>query len=77
MARIIPKELNSDFLKIYKVETFNECAPSMLTIKVWDLYGTSPKAEEEISAEGKYIAAVVYCEACDKSIELYRNHLDS
>ena len=77
MARIIPMELNAEFLKAYNVETMTACDLSAIKIKVWDLYGTAPKDGEEIGAVGSYIAAVIYCETCDKSIELHRKQLAS
>ena len=75
MARILPASVNADFLKTYGVDGLGECDPVSLTIKVWDLHGTAPKDGTAASAEGKYIAAVVYCEGCDKNVELHRAQL--
>ncbi len=77
MARILPDNVNADFLATYGVEGLHDCAPESLTIKVWDLYDTAPKEGEEITANGQYIAAVVICDSCDKSVELHRDELTS
>ena len=77
MARILSSSINTDFLAEFNVETFSKCAPEKLTIKVWDLYGTAPKEGDEISARGQYIAAVIICTACNKSVELRRDQLTS
>ena len=75
MARILPDNVNADFLAEFNVEGIPKCAPENLTIKVWDLYGTAPRENDKITARGQYIAAVIICEACDKSIELHRDQL--
>ncbi len=77
MARILPEDVNADFLTVYGVEGLPGCAPVALTIKVWDLYGTMPKDGDTVSAEGQYIAAVVVCDSCDLSVELHRDQLES
>ena len=77
MARILSNSINTDFLAEFNVEAFSKCAPEKLTIKVWDLYGTAPKEGDEISARGQYIAAVIICAACNKSVELRRDQLTS
>ena len=77
MARILPEDVNADFLTVYSVEGLPGCAPEALTIKVWDLYGTMPKDGDTVSAEGQYIAAVVICDSCDLSVELHRDQLES
>ena len=77
MARILPDDVNADFLTVYGVKGFPDCAPKALTIKVWDLYGTTPKDGDVVSAEGQYIAAVVICDSCDLSVELHRDQLES
>ena len=75
MARILSSSVNADFLSAYKVQGLGECAPESLTIKVWDLYGAGPKDGDAPSGTGKFIAAVVYCDGCDKSVELDRAKL--
>ncbi len=75
MARILPHTVNADFLSAYGVEGIGECDPETLTIKVWDLYGTAPKDDNDANAEGQFIAAVVICDSCDKSVELHRDKL--
>jgi hypothetical protein len=75
MARILPGDVNADFLKAYGVDGVGGCDPKTLTIKVWDRYGTAPKDDETVTAEGTYIAAVVYCESCDESVEVHREQL--
>ena len=77
MARILPEDVNADFLTVYSVEGLPGCAPEALTIKVWDLYGTKPRDGDTVSAEGQYIAAVVVCNDCDLSVELHRDQLES
>ena len=77
MARILPEDVNADFLTVYGVEGLPGCAPEALTIKVWDLYGTKPRDRDTVSAEGQYIAAVVICDSCDLSVELHRDQLES
>jgi len=77
MARILPGNVNADFIKAYSVDGLGDCDPASLTIKVWDLYGTAPKDGEAVTAEGTYIAAVVYCEGCDKNVEVHREQLGS
>ena len=75
MARILPNKVNSAFLLEYNVMSFSECTPKSLTIKVWDLYGTAPKESDTITARGEYVAAVIICDTCDKSVELHRKQL--
>ena len=75
MARILPDMINADFLATYNIDEMKDCSPKDLTIKVWDLYGTAPAEGETISAKGRYIAAVVICDDCDKSVELHREKL--
>ena len=75
MARILSNSINADFLAEFNVEAFSKCAPEKLTIKVWDLYGTAPKEGDKISACGQYIAAVIICDSCNKSVELRRDQL--
>ena len=75
MARILPNNSNTNFLTKYGVESFCNCEPERLTIKVWDLYGTAPKENDDINTNGEYIAAVVMCDPCNKSIELHRKQL--
>ena len=75
MARILPNSINADFLIEFNVEAFSQCEPETLTIKVWDLYGTAPKEDDTTSARGQYIAAVIICDTCNKSVELHRDQL--
>jgi hypothetical protein len=75
MARILPNTVNADFITAHGVEGMVDCAPETLTIKVWDLYGTAPKDNNTATAEGQFIAAVVICDTCDKSVELHRDKL--
>ncbi len=77
MARILSNTVNADFLTAYGVDGLNDCDPASLTIKVWDLYGTAPKDGDAPSGKGTYIAAVVICDGCDKSVELHRAELGS
>ena len=77
MARILPEDVNADFLAVYGIDELPGCSPEALTIKVWDLYGTMPKDGDTVSAEGQYIAAVVICDSCDFSVELHRDQLES
>lgn len=77
MARILPSSINADFLKAYGVEGMDDCAPETLTIKVWDRYGTAPKDDADAKAEGEYVAAVVICDGCEKSVELHRERLSA
>ena len=77
MSRILPENVNADFLTVYGVDKLTGCAPEALTIKVWDLYGTKPKDGVTVSAKGQYIAAVVICDSCDLSVELHRDQLES
>lgn len=75
MARILPSSVNADFLSAHGVDSLGDCAPETLTIKVWDRYGTAPKDDSSASAEGQFVAAVVICDSCDKSVELHREKL--
>ena len=75
MARILLNSTNADFLVKFNVEAFSKCEPKSLTIKVWDLYGTAPKEDDKPSVSGQYVAAVIICDACNKSVELHRDQL--
>ncbi len=75
MARILPDNSNTNFLTKYGIKDFCDCKPESLTIKVWDLYGTAPKETNDTEADGKYVAAIIICDPCDKSIELHRRQL--
>jgi hypothetical protein len=75
MARILPAAVNADFLSAYKVEGMGGCDPATLTVKVWDRWGTAPKDGDAPSGTGTFIAAVVYCPSCEKSIEVHRDQL--
>ena len=75
MARILANDINADFLDKFNVEAFSQCEPNDLTIKIWDLYGTAPKEGDKPSAHGQFIAAIIICDTCDKSVELHRDQL--
>ena len=75
MARLLPDNIKADFLTEYNVGNFAECAAHSLTIKVWDLFGTAPSKDEDINARGQYVAAIIICDSCDKSLELHRKDL--
>lgn len=77
MTRILDSSVNAEFLSTYGVEGMDDCDPTSLTIKVWDLYGTAPNDEAPATAEGTYVAAIVICDGCDKGVELHRDRFNS
>ena len=77
MARYIPTKSIPEFLEAYGVTAFgDDCPPDDLWIKVWDLYGTKPEDEDNAPGTGQFLAAIVYCEACDRNVQLGREDLD-
>jgi hypothetical protein len=78
MARILPTDVVPAFLKAYGVTTFGDtCAPEDLTVKIWDRYGTAPKDGDVINPTGSFVAAIAFCDSCDKSIILNRDDLEA
>jgi len=78
MARILPTDVVSAFLDTYGVTTFGDaCSPEELTVKIWDIHGTAPKDGDDIKPTGSFVAAVVFCNSCDKSVELHRAELEA
>lgn len=76
MARILPDKAVPEFLAAYGVtELGDECPPGKLIVKVWDLHGSGPKDGEETGGTGTFIAAVVICDECSRSVELHRERL--
>jgi hypothetical protein len=77
MARILPKNLVSEFVEAYNVTDLSgDCSMDQLTVKIWDKYGTTPNEGAE-TATGKFVAAIVICDDCSKGVELDRAKLEA
>ena len=78
MARILPTDVVPGFLEAYNVtEIAESCKPEQITVKIWDLYGTAPKDDSEATPTGQFIAAIVFCDDCEKSTQLHRAELEA
>ena len=76
MARILPAKAVPEFLRAYGVTEFGpECPPGKLIVKVWDLYGTAPKDQDNAPGTGSFVAAMVICDECSRHVELDRARL--
>ena len=76
MARLLPTEVIPAFLEAYGVTEFEDVCPAEeLTVKIWDKYGPAPKDGDEIKPTGPFVAVIVFCDGCDRSVQLHREQL--
>ena len=78
MARILPTDVVPAFLDASGVTTFGDaCTAEEMTVKIWDLHGTAPKDGDDIKPTGSFVAAIAFCDSCDRSVELHREELEA